>query len=128
LRYRYDNARLLLTEIENERGEHYHLDYYSNGLIQRETGFDGRTTAYEYDLNGQLLKKTEFGDDGSELVTEYQRDSAGRLLVKTLADGSTIHYRYDALGRLVSVDDGHWPLAYEYDLQDRLITEHQGWG
>ncbi len=128
LRYRYDNARLLLTEIENERGEHYHLDYYSNGLIQRETGFDGRCTAYEYDLNGQLLKKTEFGDDGSELVTEYQRDSAGRLLVKTLADGSTIHYRYDALGRLVSVDDGHWPLAYEYDLQDRLITEHQGWG
>ncbi|MCH5562904.1 RHS repeat protein, partial [Pseudomonas syringae pv. syringae] len=59
----------------------------------------------------QLLKKTEFGDDGSELVTEYQRDSAGRLLVKTLADGTAIHYRYDALGRLVSVDDGHWPLA-----------------
>ncbi|WP_256664779.1 RHS repeat-associated core domain-containing protein [Pseudomonas sp. SZ57] len=128
LRYRYDNARLLLTEIENERGEHYHLDYYSNGLIQRETGFDGRSTAYEYDLNGKLLKKTEFGDDGSELVTEYQRDSAGRLLVKTLADSEEIHYSYDALGRLVNVDDGHWPLAYEYDLQDRLITEHQGWG
>ncbi|MFJ2366574.1 RHS repeat-associated core domain-containing protein [Pseudomonas sp. NPDC087697] len=128
LRYRYDNSRLLLSEIENERGEHYHLDYYPNGLIQQETGFDGRRTAYEYDLNGQLLKKTEFGDDGSELVTEYQRDAAGRLLVKTLADGEAIHYRYDALGRLVNVDDGHWPLAYEYDLQDRLITEHQGWG
>lgn len=128
LRYSYDNARLLLTEIENERGEHYHLDYYSNGLIQQETGFDGRRTAYEYDLNGKLLKKTEFGDDGSELVTEYQRDAAGRLLVKTLADGEEIHYSYDALGRLVNVDDGHWPLAYEYDIQDRLITEHQGWG
>ncbi|WP_242485091.1 RHS repeat-associated core domain-containing protein [Pseudomonas sp. TH39(2020)] len=128
LRYRYDNSRLLLTEIENERGEHYHLDYYPNGLIQQETGFDGRRTAYEYDLNGQLLKKTEFGDDGSELVTEYQRDAAGRLLVKTLADGEEIHYSYDALGRLVNVDDGHWPLAYEYDLQDRLTTEHQGWG
>ncbi|WP_085702937.1 RHS repeat-associated core domain-containing protein [Pseudomonas sp. B15(2017)] len=128
LRYRYDNAGLLLTEIENERGEHYKLDYYSNGLIQQETGFDGRRTAYEYDLNGQLLKKTEFGDDGSELVTEYQRDAAGRLLVKTLADGEEIHYSYDALGRLVNVDDGHWPLAYEYDVQDRLITEHQGWG
>ncbi|WP_185752808.1 RHS repeat-associated core domain-containing protein [Pseudomonas fluorescens] len=128
LRYRYDNSRLLLTEIENERGEHYHLDYYANGLIQQETGFDGRRTAYEYDLNGQLLKKTEFGDDGSELVTEYQRDAAGRLLVKTLADGEEIHYSYDAFGRLVNVNDGHWPLAYEYDLQDRLITEHQGWG
>jgi len=128
LHYRYDNARLLLTEIENERGEHYHLDYYSNGLIQQEIGFDGRRTAYEYDLNGKLLKKTEFGDDGSELVTEYQRDAAGRLLVKTLPDGEEIHYSYDALGRLVNVDDGHWPLAYEYDIQDRLITEHQGWG
>jgi RHS repeat-associated protein len=128
LRYRYDNARLLLSEIENERGEHYQLDYYPNGLIQQETGFDGRRTAYEYDLNGQLLKKTEFGDDGNELITEYQRDAAGRLLVKTLADGEEIHYSYDALGRLVNVDDGNWPLAYEYDLQDRLITEHQGWG
>ena len=48
--------------------------------------------------------------------------------MKTLADGEEIHYSYDALGRLVNVDDGHWPLAYEYDLQDRLITEHQGWG
>ncbi|MBV4477881.1 RHS domain-containing protein [Pseudomonas sp. COW3] len=128
MRYRYDNAGLLLTDIENERGEHYKLDYYSNGLIQQETGFDGRRTAYEYDLNGQLLKKTEFGDDGSELVTEYQRDASGRLLVKTLADGEEIHYSYDALGRLVNVDDGHWPLAYEYDVQNRLITEHQGWG
>jgi RHS repeat-associated protein len=128
LRYRYDNALLLVTDIENERGEHYKLDYYSNGLIQEETGFDGRRTAYEYDLNGQLLKKTEFGDDGSELVTEYQRDVAGRLVMKTLADGEKIHYGYDTLGRLVSVDDGHWPLAYEYDVQDRLVTEHQGWG
>ncbi|MFJ5257528.1 RHS repeat-associated core domain-containing protein [Pseudomonas sp. NPDC088414] len=128
LRYRYDNSGLLLTEIENERGEQYHLDYYANGLIQQETGFDGRRTAYEYDLNSQLVKKTEFGDDGSELVTEYQRDASGRLLVKTLADGEEIHYSYDGLGRLVNVDDGNWPLAYEYDVQDRLITEHQGWG
>jgi RHS repeat-associated protein len=128
LRYRYDNSQLNLTEIENERGERYQLDYYSNGLIQQEIGFDGRRTAYEYDLKGQLLKKTEFGDDGSELVTEYQRDASGRLLVKTLPDSEEIHYSYDALGRLVNIDDGHWPLAYEYDVQDRLITEHQGWG
>ena len=127
LRYRYDNVRLLLTEIENERGEHYHLSYYPNGLIQRETAFDGRSTAYAYDLNGHLIEKKEFADDGSERVTTYQRDAAGRLLVKTLADGEQVHYAYDALGRLVSVEDGQWPLAYRYDLQDRLIEEHQGW-
>ncbi|MBH3361508.1 RHS repeat-associated core domain-containing protein [Pseudomonas sp. URMO17WK12:I11] len=126
LSYRYDNARLLLTQIDNERGERYTLDYHPNGLISQETGFDGKRTAYVYDLNGQLIEKTEFGEDDTPLKTEYQRDSAGRLLVKTLPDGNAVHYHYDNLGRLISVDDGHWPLAYEYDLNDRLITEHQG--
>ncbi|WP_260961279.1 RHS repeat protein [Pseudomonas citri] len=127
LKYRYDSARLLLTDIENESGEHYRLDYHPNGLIRQETGFDGQRTAYAYDLNGQLLEKTEFGSDDSQRITAYQRDSAGRLLRKTLPDGAQVHYRYDALGRLVHVDDGHWPLAFEYDTQDRLVREHQGW-
>ncbi|WP_454875722.1 RHS repeat-associated core domain-containing protein [Pseudomonas farris] len=129
LQYRYDNAQLLLTEIENESGETYRLDYTPNGLIRQETGFDGRRTAYAYDLNGHLLEKTEFGDDGSQLITAYERDSVGRLLTKTLPDGIQVEYRYDSLGRLTSVDDGHdHPLEFEYDQQDRLITEHQGWG
>ena len=93
LRYRYENARLLLSEIENERGERYRLDYHGNGLISQETGFDGRRTAYRYDLKGQLLEKTEYGDDGSELRTTYQRDSTGRLLAKTLPDGNRVDYQ-----------------------------------
>ncbi|AOE62443.1 RHS repeat-associated core domain-containing protein [Pseudomonas corrugata] len=129
LHYRYDSARLLLTEIENESGEKYQLDYTPGGLIRQQVGFDGQRTAYAYDLNGQLLEKTEFGADGSQLVTAYQRDTAGRLLIKTLPDGQAIQYRYDGLGRLVDIDDGSdHPLAFEYDAQDRLITEHQGWG
>ncbi|MGZ9667216.1 RHS repeat-associated core domain-containing protein [Pseudomonas sp. GNP014] len=129
VQYRYDHAQLLLTEIENESGETYRLDYTSTGLIRQETGFDGRRTAYAYDLNGHLLEKTEFGDDGSTWVTAYERDTAGRLLIKTLPDGVKVEYRYDRLGRLVGVDDGQkHSLAFEYDLQDRLITEHQGWG
>ncbi|WP_236189121.1 DUF6531 domain-containing protein, partial [Pseudomonas paraglycinae] len=129
LQYRYDHAQLLLTEIENESGEKYRLDYTPTGLIRQETGFDGRRTAYAYDRNGHLLEKTEFGDDGTTLVTAYQRDAAGRLLLKTLPDGVEVSYRYDRLGRLVGVDDGQdHPLAFEYDRQDRLVREHQGWG
>ncbi|WP_445571270.1 RHS repeat-associated core domain-containing protein [Pseudomonas sp. E102] len=127
LKYRYDSARLLLTEIENESGEKYQLDYTPNGLIRQETGFDGQRTGYAYDLNGHLLEKTEFGADGSQRITGYQRDTAGRLLRKTLPDGAMVEYGYDALGRLISIEDGHWPLAYEYDNQDRLVAEHQGW-
>ncbi|MFJ2528369.1 RHS repeat-associated core domain-containing protein [Pseudomonas helmanticensis] len=129
VQYRYDHAQLLLTEIENESGEKYRLDYTPTGLIRQESGFDGRRTAYAYDLNGHLLEKTEFGDDGSQLVTAYERDAAGRLLLKTLPDGIKVSYQYDRLGRLTGVDDGQQhPLAFEYDRQDRLITEHQGWG
>ncbi|WP_201193022.1 RHS repeat-associated core domain-containing protein [Pseudomonas fluorescens] len=128
-RYRYDNAQLLLTEIENESGEKYRLAYTPGGLIREEQGFDGQRTAYAYDLNGHLLEKTEFGKDGSQQVTAYERDSAGRLLLKTLPDDRKVEYRYDSLGRLICVNDGHdHPLEFEYDLQDRLIAEHQGWG
>ncbi|WP_083381320.1 RHS repeat-associated core domain-containing protein [Pseudomonas marginalis] len=128
VKYRYDNVRLLLTEIENEVGETYRLAYHPNGLIQQETGFDGQRTAYVYDLNGNLQEKTEHGDDGSQLVTRYERDHAGRLVRKTLPDGSLVEYAYDRQGNLLSVDDGHWALAYEYDQQSRLTAEHQGWG
>ncbi|XAZ48174.1 RHS repeat-associated core domain-containing protein [Pseudomonas simiae] len=128
VKYRYDNVRLLLTEIENEVGETYRLQYHSNGLIQQETGFDGQRTAYVYDLNGNLQEKTEHGDDGSQLVTRYERDHAGRLVRKTLPDGSLVDYAYDRQGNLLSVEDGHWVLAYEYDSQNRLTAEHQGWG
>ncbi|MGY4640619.1 RHS repeat-associated protein [Pseudomonas sp. TE24901] len=128
VKYRYDNARLLLTEIENEVGETYKLDYHLNGLIQQEIGFDGQRTAYVYDLNGNLQEKTEHGDNGSQLVTKYQRDHAGRLVRKTLPDGKTVDYTYDRQGNLLGVEDGHWALAYEYDSQNRLTAEHQGWG
>ncbi|MHA4968083.1 RHS repeat-associated core domain-containing protein [Pseudomonas extremorientalis] len=128
VKYRYDNARLLLTEIENEVGETYRLQYHNNGLIQQEIGFDGQRTAYVYDLNGNLQEKTEHGDDGSQLVTRYQRDHAGRLIRKTLPDGNTVDYTYDRQGNLLGVEDGHWSLAYEYDSQNRLTAEHQGWG
>lgn len=128
VKYHYDNVRLLLTEIENEVGETYQLDYHANGLIQQEIGFDGQRTAYVYDLNGNLQEKTEHGDDGRQLVTRYERDHAGRLVRKTLPDASIVDYAYDRQGNLLSIDDGHWALAYEYDSQNRLIAEHQGWG
>jgi RHS repeat-associated protein len=129
LKFRYDHAQRLITEIENEVGDTYRLDYTPGGLIRQETDFDGRRTTYAFDSNGQLLEKTEFGDDGSQLATQYQHDSAGRLLLKTLPDGIKVEYHYDNFGRLVRVDDGQdHPLAFEYDRQGRLNTEHQGWG
>ncbi|WP_421219605.1 hypothetical protein [Aeromonas jandaei] len=127
LKYRYDNAKLFLSEIENEHGEQHRIHYFPNGLVARETGFDGRTTAYRYDLNGHLSEKVEFGKQETELVTRYERDSMGRLLKKTLSDGREIQFSYDQYGQLTQVDDGAWPLTFEYDAAGNLLAEHQGW-
>ena len=127
LKYRDDNAKLFLSEIENEHGEQHRIHYYPNGLVARETDFDGRTTAYRYDLTGHLSEKVEFGKQGSELVTRYERDAMGRLLKKWLPDGREIGFLYDQYGQLTQVDDHVWPLAFEYDITGNLVAEHQGW-
>lgn len=128
LRYRYDHHRFLLTHIENERGEEYRIDYYPNGLVKQETAFDGHRTAYQYDLNGHLIEKAEYGTSIDVLqTTAYERDELGQLLKKVLPDGREIQYGYNADGKLTAVDDGRWPLAFEYDEFGLLKTEHQGW-
>jgi YD repeat-containing protein len=91
---RGDSQQLLGLMVTGPKGEEIHCDEYGRVKVQ-----------FHWDREGQ-------------------RDASGRLLVKTLPDGEEIHYSYDALGRLVNFDDGNWPLAYEYDVQDRLITEH----
>lgn len=125
--YQYNNAQLNLTDIINETGQRYHIDYYPNGLVSQETSFDGLTTSYQYDLGGHLLSKTEYDKQGKAYTTTYQRTNTGELLQKTLPDGKQINYRYNPAGKLLSVEDGNWPINYEYDLAGRLTTEHQGW-
>lgn len=129
LEYRYDNTHLQVSEILNPKGESYRLAYTATGLLSEEIGFDGVKTAYAYDLNDRLIEKQEYGNqpDAEPLVTTYQRDWQGKLLRKTLPDGQVEQYDYDALGRLIAVNDGQTPLAWEYDIANRLVAEHQGW-
>ncbi|TXH64181.1 MAG: hypothetical protein E6Q86_03265, partial [Tolumonas sp.] len=127
MRFAYNNPKLFLSDITNERGEQYQLRYYSNGLVASEIDFAGRKTGYVYDLNGKLTEKQEFSStDDTVLVTRFVRDVMGRLVKKILPDRSEISYQYDPSGNLVAVSDGHWPLHYEYDHANRLIAEHQG--
>ncbi|MFC0228466.1 RHS repeat-associated core domain-containing protein [Serratia aquatilis] len=130
LQYRYDNAHLQVSEIVNAKGERYRLSYTATGLLSEEIGFDQVKTTYAYDLNDRLIEKREYGNqhDAEPLITTYQRDWQGKLLRKTLPDGLVEQYDYDALGRLIAVNDGQTPLVWEYDIADRLVAEHQGWG
>ena len=56
-----------------------------SGLIRQETGFDGRRTAYAYDLNGHLLEKFEFGADGQTVEARAVEAGEGFQLVQRVA-------------------------------------------
>ena len=87
MRFAYNNPKLFLSDITNERGEQYQLRYYSNGLVASEIDFAGRKTGYVYDLNGKLTEKQEFSStDDTVLVTRFVRDVMGRLVKKILPD------------------------------------------
>ncbi|HHQ6628312.1 TPA: RHS repeat-associated core domain-containing protein, partial [Serratia fonticola] len=127
--YRYDNPKNFVSDIINQNGEHHRLAYHPNGLVSEEHTIDGRHFFYDYDLNGHLSQRTEYGTSQSEqtaLVTRYERDAAGRLVRKVLPDGKEVNYGYDSFNRLRLVDDGQWPLAYGYDEAGRLTEEYQG--
>ena len=116
LRYRYENARLLLSEIENERGERYRLDYHGNGLISQETGFDGRRTAYRYDLKGQLLEKPSTATTAANCAPPTSATVPGacwRRHCPTAIGSTTATIRSDAWSPSTTAP-GRWPTNTTY--------------
>ncbi|MBK5143133.1 RHS domain-containing protein [Budviciaceae bacterium BWR-B9] len=127
LKYRYDNDHLQVSEIENQKGEVYRLNYTPTGLLSEEIGFDNVKTAYRYNADGKLTEKEEYGDqhDEAPFVTVYQRDTVGRLIKRVLPDGSEEHYHYDRYGQLTKVTDSQDNvLAWEYNQLGQLTAEH----
>ncbi|MDA8077793.1 MAG: hypothetical protein M0Z79_02530 [Nitrospiraceae bacterium] len=90
---------------------------------------------YEYDRNGNLVKKTEMDEDGKTAVTTYAYDYENRLIkvVKQNEDEvKTITFKYDPLGRRIEkkVEEGEHgksedtkTYTYVYDNQ-AIILEY----
>jgi len=75
------------------------------------------TATYSYDNNGNLISKTD-----SSGVWQYSWDYENRLKQVTRPDGTTISYKYDALGRRIqrrkSLLVGEDVLSFTYDGED----------
>jgi RHS repeat-associated protein len=120
--YVYDGANRL-TQITYPDGtsESYTYDWRDNVLT--ETDQEGHTTRYEYDLAGQLLTITfaEGTVDASSI--HYSYDAAGRMVQEIDPRGYVTTYGYDSTGNLLSVTD---PLShttsYTYDKAGRRIS------
>jgi YD repeat-containing protein len=110
---------------------------------------DGTKQTYTYDSHGNLLTATDasgtitfsYGDpNNSDLITEvaypdghslsFQYNSVGQRTQSVDDSGFTIHYQYDALGRLQKLLDGNNNLIvqYTYDPAGQLIQKDMGNG
>lgn len=103
-------------------------EYDNDGNVLEEQKFiDGELTeitAYEYDLDGNLvLKKQQNVEDGFEIVNEYRYDDRGnRIYNATFRDGNLIFENkctYDDEGYLRTQE------LFEIDPWSRKVERHE---
>lgn len=103
---------------------------YSNVL--EEVDEFGVKTKYEYDVKGNLTRKTEAVGLPDERITEYTVDAFGnRLTVKSLGDANTVEAvttaRYDNRGNIRQVVDAEQRLtSYEHDMSGKVVKRTDG--
>lgn len=129
LRYRYDTERNLVG-LANAKGEVHTLAWDKCRRLVEQVGFDGRRQRYRYDDAGALVARAEEAgvDEAGRprwRVTGMQRDRAGRLIEKTLADGVSLRYGYDPMGRVTEARRGDHAVRFGYDALGRLTQELQ---
>ncbi len=88
--------------------------YDSLGRLKLYSASDNSFSyTYNYDNNSNLI---EAKDNLHQTSTERKYDQHNQIISETLANGLSLDYRYDALGRLLHVDlPDRTGIAYEYD-------------
>ena len=127
-RFEYDSSNRLI-KVTDPAGNVTTFGYDKNGNRTSQTDANGNVTRYEYNSKGQLIKVidalgnvTTYAYGGSGCVT---CGSGGEKLTSiTDANGNTIRYEYDQLGRKIKETDalGNATL-YSHDTKGNLLTK-----
>lgn len=98
--YSYDTVNRLVKEVQTTNATSHEVSYTYDRLDRRVSrqvnGAD--ETRYEWDIANRL-KAIRFAGES----TLYDWDAAGRLTRKTLPNGVTADYNYDAASRLLGI-------------------------
>ncbi|WDC03820.1 DUF6531 domain-containing protein [Escherichia albertii] len=113
-----------ITTLTNENGSHTEFSWDVLDRIVQETGFDGRTQRYRYDLTGKL---TQSEDEG--LITLWHYDESDRITHRTVNGEPAEQWRYNDHGWLREIShlsEGHRvAVHYGYNRKGRLTGERQ---
>ena len=119
----YDIAGRIIS-LTNENGSHCDFGYDALDRLIQQSGFDGRTQRYRYDLTGKLTQSEEEG-----LVTLWHYDEADRLTHRTVNGDMAEQWQYNEHGWLKEIShisEGHRvAVHYGYDRKGRLTGERQ---
>ncbi|WP_159291864.1 RHS repeat-associated core domain-containing protein, partial [Tenacibaculum maritimum] len=124
VRYEYDNSGRFMKKHTDVEGLVSNFQYNLNtGTLTSTTNAYGQTTSYEYDSWNRQTKATDYL--GKVVTTSYVKTSNGYTVTSNGDDGSGMVSIYDRLQRLSEVHEknvlGQWTkIKYEYDKFDRL--------
>lgn len=89
-------------------------------MLTKITDAKGVSTAYSYDILGNLLSET----DGNGNKTSYEYDALYRIINTTAADGGKQEFLYDAASRLVKFKDALGKMAYREACNRDIIQKN----
>ena len=132
--FRYDGNGNMLS-VTDAAGRTTHYEYDAQNRAEKTIAADGGETRSIYDAAGRLQQVIDprklvtiysyngFGDitgiqSPDTGVTAYRYDVAGRIERELRANGKTIIYTRDALGRMRARTSGQVRQAYTYDQGD----------
>ncbi|MBB3663656.1 RHS repeat-associated protein [Prauserella sediminis] len=122
LEFRHD-AALRLVSVRNPEGLTWDYTYDAAGRLTSETDFNGRTLRYRHDRTGALVSRT---NGAGETVT-FTRDALGNVVEKSGVDGNgterVTRFEFDPAGRLVAATSPDAEVRYERDGCGRVLTE-----
>ncbi len=119
----YDIAGRVIS-LTNENGSHCDFGYDALDRLIQQSGFDGRTQRYRYDLTGKLTQSED-----EELVTLWHYDESDRITHRTVNGEPAEQWQYNEHGWLTDIShlsEGHRvAVHYGYDDKGRLTGERQ---
>jgi RHS repeat-associated protein len=120
----YDQAgNLIKIDGPGNRGTSRSFEYDRAGNVRKIIESNGAQTAFDYNEFGELVLKS-FADGKS---LEYERDNLGRVTRvierRGTASVKTTVWEYDLLGRLSVFDDGYYRSATKFDKLGRTTEK-----
>ncbi len=75
-----------------------------------------------FDSLGRVVRLIEAASTTEERTTTFEYDPAGRIICCLKPSGKTLHYAYDAMGRLADFQGQDFHYRYSYDRNDNPLV------